>query len=106
MGHFLWPRVWIGPIPSWATRPGLAAVPAEMAEVMVDAHLPDGIRMRAFRDGILTFDFGSWGEPPNGADPNQFNELAEHRVRCVRLMNAHLACLHTATHLGPVRVVA
>lgn len=56
--------------------------------------------MRACRDGMFLFDFADWGEPPaeTVSAPDDFEAEAAYQVRCVRLMNAHSACLATASN--------
>lgn len=61
--------------------------------MVAEGALPGGVRRRAYRDGMLMFDFGSWGEPPP-VQSDDFDLEAAYRVRCVRLMNTHLACLN------------
>jgi len=95
-------------------EPGRAVNRDDLAAVVADVELPVGIRIRAFRDGMLAFDLGSWGDPVKirDASPENFEAVAEYQVRCARLMNAHLACLHTTsqwpfkpTVLAPNRVM-
>lgn len=114
MAHYIWPPQWVGPLPEWVMEPGRAVNRDDLAAVVADVELPVGIRIRAFRDGMLAFDLGSWGDPVKirDASPENFEAVAEYQVRCARLMNAHLACLHTTsqwpfkpTVLAPNRVM-
>ena len=114
MAHYIWPPQWVGPLPEWVMEPGLAVKRDDLADVVAEVELSLGIRIRAFRDGMLAFDLGSWGDPVKirDASPENFEAVAEYQVRCARLMNAHLACLHTTsqwpfkpTVLAPNRVM-
>lgn len=103
MAHYLWPPVWLGAPPGW-TRPWPPSeafhAPAtvikleDLSDVVADSELPDGLRVLAHRDGMIEFDFTSLGDEPAGT---REWELSEHRLRCLRTMNAHLACLHANT---------
>jgi HEPN domain-containing protein len=96
-------------------EPSLAVNRHDLADVVAEVELSLGIRIRAFRDGMLAFDLGSWGDPVklSNASPENFEAVAEYQVRCARLMNVHLACLHTVsewpfkpTVLAPNRVMS
>lgn len=102
MAHYLWPPKWLGSAPRWADDPTLAIDPADLADVVAEGSLPPAIRFRAYRDGMLAFDLGSWGDPVRLSDASteNFEAVAEYQVRCARLMNAHLACIHTAGSAG------
>ena len=63
--------------------------------MVFEADLLDGIRMRAFRDGMLAFELGSWGNRPHRRHFEREAE-ADYLIRCTRLMNVHLACLSAA----------
>lgn len=99
-GHYLWPPTWIGDPPAWATHPE-PPVPInlqDLAEVVSEAAFSDGTEVRAFKDGLIGFRFADPG--PLGGDPDplrDFDVLAEHRVSVARLMNAHLACIHSGS---------
>jgi len=56
--------------------------------VIVEANLSDGVRARAFRDGMIAFALG-----PDG--PGYETEFMAWELSLVRLMNAHLACLQS-----------
>ena len=100
MAHYLWPPQWVGGPPKWVDPPGLEPKPADLADVIFEAELPCGIRFRAFRDGMLVFDLASWSPRPSPNAPGlseDFEAEVEYQTAAVRLMNAHLACLQTAT---------
>jgi hypothetical protein len=116
MAHYLWPPQWVGSTPDWADRPGLEMRPADLAEVVFDGDAGAGVQVRAHRDGMLTFDLSSrYPRTPDRNEENpatRFEREAERQIRCVRLMNAHLACLHTVsrypfkpTAVTPSRVI-
>lgn len=87
LAHYLWPPAWVGTDP---VEPGDVVDPTELSQVVLTAELPDGACLRVFRDGMLVFDFGSWAAP---VDLEDFDAAEQYQTRCVRLMNAHLACL-------------
>jgi len=72
---------------------------ADLGEMVFEADLVDGMRLRAFRDGMLAFDFAPWGNRPPGRLSEAKAEV-EYQTRCVRLMNVHLACLYVALSGG------
>jgi hypothetical protein len=104
IAHYLWPPCWIGTEPEGEPFGPIRA--ADLGEVVFDADLIEGMRLRAFRDGMLAFDLASWGDKPPGRLSEAKAEV-EYQTRCVRLMNVHLACLYVAT-LGalPATVLA
>lgn len=59
-----------------------------LADLVVEADLPSGIRAHAFRDGMIVFALG-----PSG--PTYEGDFMAWEYTLVRLMNAHLACLHS-----------
>lgn len=66
--------------------------PDSLGDVIVEADLPSGVRARVFRDGMIAFVLGA-AAPLYEEDFPRWLEIG------VRLMNAHLACVHTA--VGP-----
>jgi len=84
---YLWPPKWVG---GWEGEYELNGpdwpIGKPMEEAIVTVELPHGIRARAFRDGMIAFVSGP-DEPPT--DAGYLGWIDE----CVRLMNAHLACL-------------
>jgi hypothetical protein len=102
--YYAWPLVWVGAAPDnihVSVPPGEMPPDLELSQleqVVVEADLPQGVRIRAHRDGMFVFDFSTWA--PYTTDPAQplgdFFELANLVLRRVALMNAHVACLHTA----------
>jgi len=87
LAHYLWPPRWVD-VPDWKKGP----TPESLGDVIVEAELPGGVRARAFRDGMIAFVLG-------GLAPSYQDDFSQWFGIGVRLMNAHLACLHTA--LGP-----
>lgn len=93
IAHYLWPPRWVGEQPYWEeTGPQPLPDPSILGDVILTAELPDGIRVRAFRDGMIAFHLGD--ATPSlrdfGKNPDPFLEWHE---KCIRLANAHLACL-------------
>lgn len=83
LAHYLWPPRWVGDAKiNGADWP----IGERMDEAMVTGQLPRDIWARAFRDGMIAFALGA-GE--RSISDDYFGWTA----RCVRLMNAHLACL-------------
>lgn len=79
MAHYLWPPRWVGDrVPE----------PGEFGEIVVRVDLPDGIRAHAARDGLITFALG-----PDA--PRYHEENTKWVQTLLRLINAHLACLHS-----------
>src|ERR1700689_3145064 len=66
----------------------------DLGDVILAIDLPDGIEARAFRDGMIAFRLGT-------AAPSREVDYVEWMRIGVRLINAHLACLHTAMSTGP-----
>ncbi len=103
MAHFLWPPVWLGAPPPWTrpwppsevdSAPATAVNLEDLSDVVADSELPDGLRVLGHRDGMIELDFTSLGDEPAGTPEG---DLSEHRLRCLRTLNAHLACLHAST---------
>lgn len=85
LGHYLWPPRWVGAPPANAEAIAEGAGVGSLEDVIFAADdLPDGLRSRVHRDGLLAYDFGS---SPDGSDA-----FAAHAAR-VQIINAHLACL-------------
>jgi len=69
--------------------------------LVVEADIAPELRARIFRDGLIAYEFSGTRAPPAlGAEPDGFEVMADYQVRCVRLMNAHLACLVTTSRQG------
>jgi hypothetical protein len=103
--YYVWPLVWLGTPPEnmyavTETGAGVADIdPAQLAEVVADADLPQGLRVRAYRDGMFLFDFSEWAPMPSvdpSGSPAPFEELSKMVLRRVGLLNAHLLCFHDA----------
>ncbi|HEV7938654.1 MAG TPA: hypothetical protein VGP18_11630 [Solirubrobacteraceae bacterium] len=105
IAHYLWPPHWIGEQPYWErTGPQPAPDQSIIGDVIITAELPDGVRARAFRDGMIAFHLGD-------ATPTVIEESGDAFLnwheKCVRLANAHLACLAATLripHLTPTGV--
>jgi hypothetical protein len=100
VAHYLWPPLWIGSVPKWIDDPKRPIEPGDLGAVIVDAQLPEGLRFYAYRDGMLVFEFPRPNSAPGPTiklDAEEgFGLWADRKIGWVRLMNAHLACLHTA----------
>lgn len=114
VAHYLWPPRWLVDEPAGASLAdghGTAQNPADLGEVVFDSTLPDGIRMRACRDGMLVWDCTEWAGKPlpeeQGVPPNSDAETA-FQVKATRLMNVYLGCLHQAVPrpYGALQLVA
>lgn len=93
IAHYLWPPQWVGEQPYWEkSGPQPLPDPSILGDVIVTAELAGGARVRAFRDGMIAFHLGD--ATPSLQDFEQTPDafLAWHE-KCVRLANAHLACL-------------
>lgn len=86
LAHYIWPPQWIGEPP--ASR-------REVGDVILSYELPEGIHAHAFRDGMIAFRLGP-GHPRHEGDFFAWSNLS------VRLMNAHLGCLHAALGYPPI----
>lgn len=74
----------------WRSRAGGPCVKVGGPEDrVVDRDLPRGIRARVFRDGMIAFALGD-------SDPTYRGDFLAWQQTLVRLMNAHLACLHAS----------
>lgn len=99
--YYHWPTLWAGAAPTWATHPisleqGIDV--SVLGDEVYRSALTVGIPVRVLREGMFIFDFSNWepGRPlPREAVPD-FDAAASVALRRSTLMNAHLACLHTA----------
>ena len=105
IGHYLWPPRWVGDPPRWADPAHwMERLPVEltdMSAVMAESDLPDGLAVRAYRDGMVAYNFEAWGDVSLGLDTD-FHENVEALAPRAQLINAHLACLQ-AQGLPPLR---
>ena len=91
LAHYLWPPQWVGQAPAWA-EPVPAWVtpdPSCLGDLMVEAALPTGAQARVFRDGMIASVLGA-------AAPSYEEDFQQWLGTGLRVMNAHLACLHAA----------
>lgn len=101
--YYHWPTLWVGAAPDWyrnhSVREQGIDVRVLRDEVYRDT-LAVGVPVRVLREGMFIFDFCDWepGRPLSSDDPTDydFDEVASIALRRATLMNAHLACLHTA----------
>ncbi|MDP9379592.1 MAG: hypothetical protein M3Q29_05470 [Chloroflexota bacterium] len=92
-----WPGVWIGEPPPFRPAPDESL--RVLADEMYRTDLPRGIQVRALREGRFVFDFRDWPEGRSeGRSPamDDFDDEVRRRLRWATLLNAHVACLHTA----------
>lgn len=90
----------MGAAPAWVPAfPGQSAE-AKLDDVVVEATLPDGLRSRAYRDGMLAYHFSA----EHGPEASFADSFATYAQR-LQIINAHLACLKASlTHyvqIGP-----
>ncbi len=98
VAHYLWPPRWLGSTPTIGEG-GFLADHTELGHKVFESELAPGIDMCAYRDGMLVFRMGEWGKPTEEEHhEDDFDAEVAQQARWVRLMNAHLACLHTAWH--------
>jgi hypothetical protein len=65
---------------------------ADLGDVVGDVELPQHIRVRAFRDGMIAYDLSAWG----GFDPEAGTDgIDTFFASNLQLINAHLACLQS-----------
>src|SRR4051812_5250403 len=83
-GFFHLPELWLGSEPPWD------APPEHTQEVIGQRTVGHDIVARAYRDGLVMFDFGVTSGEEYWAD--QFKELRNRAV----IVNTYIACLHTA----------
>jgi hypothetical protein len=96
VAHYLWPPRWLGSDAALG-EDGKLVDHTELSHPVFESGLAPGVDMRAYRDGMLVFRMGDWGKPSEEEHhEDSFDAEVAHQARWVRLMNAHLACLHTA----------
>jgi hypothetical protein len=88
LAYYLWPPRWVDRLPDWDDIGGGVVRPDELGELVTEVTLPGGTRVRVFRDGEFAFMLGP-------SEPKYLEAFMDWQQRCLRLMNAHLACLHT-----------
>jgi hypothetical protein len=101
--YYVWPLVWVGAAPDNAyASVGQGGSPSDinldqLADIVVEVDLPQQLRARSLRDGLVVFDFSTWAPyiEAHGM-PVDFFELSQLVLRRLALMNAHVACVHTA----------
>jgi hypothetical protein len=102
----LWPPRWIGELPPWevdaeGARP--LPDPALFGLVVTSAELPNGVAVRAFRDGMIAFrPKDEIVPPPLGESTTADDPFIEWVEQVARLANAHLACLAAVRCRQPV----
>jgi hypothetical protein len=102
IAFYLLPTVWLGSAPDGAVDFAPLADPTQLADVVFEGkRLPKGVRIRGFRDGVIAFDFASWGtKPPQGLGegdgPSDFEANSRYQTECARLINAYVACFCAA----------
>jgi len=69
--------------------------PTLLGEVVLTAELPNGIRVRVFRDGMIAFYMGDATPNFNDTSPALGESFQAWHEGVTRLANAHLACLAT-----------
>jgi hypothetical protein len=90
LAHYLWPPQWVGAPPLIADVGTSDVVKVGGPEDrIVDRDLPRGIRACVFRDGMIALALGD-------SDPTYTGDFLAWQQTLVRLMNAHLACLHAS----------
>jgi hypothetical protein len=77
--------------------------PSQLADVVFEGKpLPKKVQIRAFRDGMIAFDFASWGEKPaeglGEGGPDSADAHGRYQTERARLINAYVACLSSAGH--------
>jgi len=56
LAYYLWPPQWIAEAPTWAELGSVEAPrPSDLGDMIFEADLPVGVRVRAFRDGMIAF---------------------------------------------------
>jgi hypothetical protein len=86
LAHYIWPPQWVGEPPTSAQAVG---------DLILQYQLGDGAQARVFRDGMIAFRLGP-------AHPSYDVDFFAWLNATVRLMNAHLACLHAAMGFPPI----
>ena len=94
LGYYLWPIRWVGAAPAWVPAFHGPSAEAKLDDVIVEVTLPDGLRSRAYRDGMLAYDFSAEHNPEA-----LFADNIATYARRLQIINAHLACLKASlTH--------
>ncbi len=99
--YYHWPGLWVDSAPAWIQAPSLEDQDADVSVLADEVYreiLAAGLRVRVLREGMFIFDFSEWepGRPLHiDAEPD-FDASASVALQRATLMNAHLACLHTA----------
>jgi hypothetical protein len=102
LAFYLMPPRWIRSAPTGFPGPLHAIRLSELRDLIVETDLPGGLRARAFRDGMLAYDFTAWG----GHDPNDPRTAFDMHTRRVQLINAHLACLQASMKVRTPMAIA
>lgn len=95
IAFYLWPPRWVDEAPEDESG-------SQLAEVVFESKLPGDLALKVCRDGMVVWNFSAWGGNPNlrrlldkSKDGTVDPEPAiKAQIRCLRLMNAHLACLY------------
>jgi hypothetical protein len=102
LAHYLWPPRYVGEQPYWEeTGPQPLPDASLLSEVVTTIDLPDGVRARVFRDGMIAFFLGSIAPSPY-EEGVASDALVVWMEKAQRLANAHLACLVAAIGTGPM----
>lgn len=108
VAHYLWPPRWIeGPPSGLRDTPELFSGPqiADVGDRVFETEFSPDLRLRVCRDGMFAWDCFSWARKPV-EEKQDLDELGEFQIRCARLMNAYLGCLHTyLTHATRISAV-
>jgi len=111
VGYYLWPPFWVGePPPPSFPDPQIIIDVQDLEREVYSKSLQAGISVSVLRGGLFKFDLSNW--PPGRSDdsclPGSVESYRFWRNR-IMLMNAHLACLHSALwenqHLGSRKMV-
>lgn len=95
IAFYFWTPRWVGEAPEDESG-------SQLADVVFESGLPGGLKVKVCRDGMVVWDFTAWGGNPNlrglfGKSKNgriDPEPQIKAQIRCLRLMNAHLACLY------------
>ncbi len=95
LGYYFLPPRWLGaelvPFGELSSTDPLSIDLSALKEVIVEVDLPQGLRSRAYRDGMLAYDFAPWAALEGGAVNFEIID------RQLGVINAHLACLAGTT---------
>ena len=101
--YYHWPAFWVGAPPKWYMNTSASQEELDVSVLGDDVYrdtLAVGIPVRVQRQGMFIFDFSHWEPgrplPSNDSAEYDFDDSASVVLRRATLMNAHLACLHTA----------